>query len=63
MCLVEPFHEWKEENNIVWKNIISKRKKYLYGSVGVEDRYSLLQGYNIFMFSIKVETKNINGVA
>ena len=62
MHLVEHFHEWKEENNIGYKITISKRKKDLYGTVGVEERYYLLQGYSIFMFSIKLETKNINGV-
>jgi hypothetical protein len=35
----------------------------LYGTLGVEERYSLVQGENIFMPSIKVEATNIKGVS
>lgn len=32
-----------------------------YGTLGVERRYTLIKGWNIFMFSIKVKEKNIKG--
>jgi len=38
---------------------MSKRREELYGTLGVEERYHLVQGYNILMLSIKYEEKNI----
>jgi hypothetical protein len=40
-----------------------KGRDEIYGTLGVEERYSLVQGYNIFMSSIKFEEKNIKGVS
>jgi hypothetical protein len=41
---------------------MSKKREALYGTLGVEERYPLVQGYNIVMPSIKVEETNIKGV-
>lgn len=38
-----------------------KAKEDIYGKLGVQERYPLVQGYNISMSLIKLETTNIKG--
>jgi hypothetical protein len=45
------------------ENKLSKRRKELFGEIGLKGRHRLVQGYNIFMPSIKVETTNFKGVS
>jgi len=42
---------------------VSERREEIYRKLGVEERYPLGQGYNIFIPSIKFEAKNIKGVS
>jgi hypothetical protein len=44
-------------------NAMYKGRDELYGTLGEEDRYSLVQGKNIFIPSFKVEETNIKGVS